>query len=238
MKKHLILVSLALCFVPILSMRGSDSPSIDQLQQRLFGISTLHGVKEVYPQVQLEIIEEGTEELSSSFRIESLVRNDLKEQIIQALEKADIKVAEKYDTTSTDAPLSLNITVLVKVTGQSSSPVYTAFVCTEALQPITLSRDVNIRSLTRTWPMIPMGLVTRNMLSLNSRTIEASVRKEVTRQTNNFISDFLAANPKPVSRSSGHFTLTAIAAAIPAQDKIPERSGILYGNHIYAVSEE
>lgn len=202
MKKHLILVSLALCFVPIVSIRGSDSPSIDQLQQRLFGVSTLYGVKEVYPQVQLEIIEEGTEELRSSSKIGSLVRKDLKEQIIQALEEADIKVAEKFDTTSADSPLSLNITVMAKVTGQTSSPVYTAFVCTEALQPITLSRDVNIRSLTRTWPMIPMGLITRNILLLNSQTIETSIKKEVARQTNSFTGDFVAANPKPVSRNA------------------------------------
>jgi hypothetical protein len=224
MKKHLVL--LVLCLVPSISQALSKSFSIDQLQERLFGISTLKGVKKIYPQVQLEIIKQNTVELSSTSKIESLARKDLKEQVVQALEKADIKITDKLDIALPDSPLSLNVTIFIKAIN-TASPTYNTYIYTEALQPITMSRDNTIRSLSRTWPMIPMGLYNRNMFILNPQTLEKTVKDEVDRQVNYFINDFLAANPKPVSRSAVGVDIAALRKIL-----IEENPSARYGLRI------
>lgn len=226
MRKHLILVSLVLCFVSTLSQAGANSRSIDQLQEALFGVSTLKGIKEVNPYVQLEIIKEDEAELSTSSKFESLIQKDLKEQVTQALEKANIKITDKLDITSPDSPLSLKITVFIKVTN-TPSVRYAVFIYTEAIQPITLSRDKAIRSFSRTWPMTPMGIYNRNMLILNPQTIEKSVKEEVDRQVSYFISDFLAANPKPVSRNAVDVDIAALRKTL-----FEENPNIRYGLRI------
>ncbi len=223
MNKHLILVSLVLCFVSTVSQAGANSRSIDRLQEMLFGVSTLKGIKEVNPWVRLEIIKEGATELSTPSKFESLIQKDLKEQVIKTLEKTGINITDKLGITSSDSPLSLNVTVFIKVTN-TPSVNYAVFVYTEAKQSITLSRDNTIRSFSRTWPMNPMGLYNRNMFILNPQTLEKTVKDEVDRQVNFFISDFLAANPKPVSRSAVGVDIAALRKTLFEED-----SGIHYG---------
>ncbi|MBN2181216.1 MAG: HEAT repeat domain-containing protein [Sedimentisphaerales bacterium] len=209
MKKSSILITLVLCLVSTVAQARNKSFSLDRLQVAIFGVSTLKGAKEVYPQIQIEIIKENASELSSTSKIESLARKDLEEQVVQALKKADIKIAENYDMTSADSPLSLNITVFIKVTN-AGSPVYNTFIYTEAIQTVTLSRDNSIRSLSRTWPMMPMGLHNRNMFVLNPQTLKKMVKDEIARQVSLFISDFLAANPKPIERSAAGVDIDAL----------------------------
>ncbi|MBN2591037.1 MAG: HEAT repeat domain-containing protein, partial [Sedimentisphaerales bacterium] len=67
-------------------------------------------------------------------------------------------------------------------------------------QSIKLGRDDSIRSFSRTWPMQPTGLSTRNMLALDLSNLKDSVKEEVAKQVNTFINDFTQANPKPVTR--------------------------------------
>jgi len=220
MRKCLILGSLILCFVSTVSQAGSNLKSLDQLQQALYGASTLKGVKEVAPQVQIEILKQGATQLSSTSKIESLTRKDLQSQITQALKKADIKIAENIDFASPDSPLGLHVTVFIKV-ANTTSPTYNTYINTEAVQSITLSRDNAIRSFSRTWPMIPRGLHNRNMFVLNSQTLEKQVKDEVNKQVDFFISDFLAANPKTVSRSAEGVDIAALRKTLIEENPEP-----------------
>jgi len=196
--KKITLFSLALCGVMAISMSGSDSRSVDQLQIDTFGTSTLHGAKAVYPQVMLEVIESDAKEPSFAPKLGPLVQKDLSDGLTQALRSAGIKVADSFDISSSDAPLNLNITVFVRVTGKPRSPAYVVSVNTEALQSVKLSQNDSIRTFARTWPMIPTGLTTRNLLLLNPRTLEQAIKKEVAYQLGFFVRDYLTANPKQI----------------------------------------
>jgi hypothetical protein len=197
---NLILFSLALCFVPAISGSETKSSSVDQLQIDTFGISTLQGVKEVYPQVMLEVIESNEKEPSYVPKIGPLVQKDLADGLTDALRSAGIEIAESIDISSSDAPLNLNITVFIRVTGTRNSPAYIVSVNTEALQSVRLSQNESIRTFARTWPMTPSGLNTRNLLLLNPRTIEDAIKKEVAYKLGFFVRDYLTANPKQTEK--------------------------------------
>ena len=229
MKKHALLLTIVICFIYPVVQAQRNSFSLDQLQQALFGVSTLKGVEEVYPQVQIEVIKPEATELSSTSKIETLVRGDLQDIVVQALQKADIKIAKSSDIASEKAPLSLNITVLIKVTA-AALPSYNTYIYTEALQPVKLSRDNSIRSLSRTWPMIPMGLFNRNMFVLNPQTLEKEVKTEVARQVGFFVSDFVAANPKPVARNAEGVDIKALRKSLLEENTEP-RYGLRINNN-------
>jgi len=209
MRKYLIIVIVCICFISTISQGQAPNMSVDMLQNMLFGVSTLKGVQEVYPQVQIEVLEAAAIQLSSKSKIGTLARDDIKEQVLQALQKANIQIAQKFDNASENAPLSLNITIFIKI-AVADPPIYNTYIYTEALQSVKLGRDNSIRSLSRTWPMQPMGLTTRNMIVLNSSKLEDTVKEEVSRQVGAFISDFQAANPKSVTRSAAGIDIEAL----------------------------
>jgi hypothetical protein len=194
--KKLMLFSLALCFIPVAFGNGADSPSVDQLQIDTFGTSTLHGIKEVYPQIILEVIESNDKEPSYVPKLGPLVQKNLADGLTEALRSAGIEIADSFDISNSDSPLNLNITVFVRVTDKPKSPTYIVSVYTEALQSVRLAQDDSIRTFARTWPITPTGLNTRNLLLLNPRTIEQAIKKEVAYQLGFFVRDYLRANPK------------------------------------------
>jgi hypothetical protein len=219
MKKHLISISLVICVVSSVSLSKSSTSGteVEQLHESLFGVSTLKGIKDIFPQVQMEIIKEGETELRYISKIESLDRNDLEEQVLASLDKAGIQTSKNIDITSPESPLSLNVTVFIKVA--STTPAsYVAFIYTEAIQAINLSRDNTIRSSSRTWPFMSLGLYNRNMFVLNAQTLEKTVKDEVARQVGYFITDFLAANPKPAGRSAAGVDIEALRKTLLKED--------------------
>ena len=209
MRKYVIISMAAGCFISTVAFTQPKPFSMDQLQEMMFGVSTLKGVEEVYPQVQIEVLEPTATQLSSTSKIGTLVRNDLQDIVVQALQKAGIKIAKSSGLGTEKMPLSLNITVFIKV-AIADPPAYDAFIYTEALQSIKLERDNSIRSVSRTWPMIPMGLSTRNIFMLSPSKLEDTVKEEVSKQVDVFISDFIKANPKPVTRNSEGIDIDAL----------------------------
>jgi hypothetical protein len=198
--KKLILFSLALCFVPAVSGSETKSSSVDQLQIDTFGTSALQGVKEVYPQLLLEVIESNEKEPSYVPKLGPLVQKDLADGLTDALRSAGIEIADSLDISDSNAPLNLNITVFIRVTGTRNSPAYIVSVNTEALQSVRLSQNESIRTFARTWPMTHTGLNTRNLLLLNPRTIEEAIKKELAYQLGFFVRDYLTANPKQTEK--------------------------------------
>lgn len=209
MRKYVIIIIVCICFLSTISQGQAPNMGVDMLQNMLFGVSTLKGVKEVYPQVQIEVLEPAATQLSSTSKIGTLARDDIKEQVLQALQKANIQIAQKFDNASENSPLSLNITIFIKI-AVVDPPIYNTYIYTEALQSIRLGRDNSIRSLSRTWPMQPMGLTTRNMFVLNSSKLEDTVKEEVAKQVNTFINDFAQANPKPVTQNPVEVDILAL----------------------------
>jgi hypothetical protein len=198
--KKLILFSLALCFVPAALGREAKSGSVDLLQIDTFGTSTLQGVKKVYPQLLLEVIESNKKEPSYVPKFGSLVQKDLASGLTDALRIAGIEIADSFDISDSNAPLNLNITVFIRVTGTRNSTAYIVSVNTEALQSVRLSQNESIRTFARTWPMTHTGLNTRNLLLLNPRTLEKSIKKELAYQLGFFVRDFLTANPRQTEK--------------------------------------
>jgi hypothetical protein len=173
-----------------------EQQSIDELQIKWFKTSTLKDVREVYPKVVLEIVEKDASEPNFAAQIGPLTQKDLQKQLEQMLQTSGIRITDKFSATSTNSPLSLNVTVFAKVGDDTPLPTYAVFIYTEALQPTVLGRNNAIRSFSRTWPMVPTGNGTRTLLFITQDTIVKEITDEVTSQVNNFIKDYSAANPK------------------------------------------
>ncbi len=189
------LAMLVIMFVCAAMTKGADSQPIDQRQIEWFGVSTLKNVKEVYPQVALEIVEKNSAKSKFTPQISHLTQKSLQLHIEQLLQKSGVKVNNKFNATAANAPLSLNITIFAKDRDDTALPSYAIFVYTEALQPGMLLRDNKIRSFSRIWPMVPTGDGTRALLLLTPETIVDEITREVTRQVRSFLIDYSSANP-------------------------------------------
>jgi hypothetical protein len=194
--KTTIFVIFAVVLSIAIKTECSEQQSIDQLQINWFKTSTLKDVREVYPKVALEIVEKDASEPNFTAQIGPLTQKDLQKQLEQMLQTSGIKITNKFSATSTNSPMSLNVTVFAKARNDTPLPSYAVFIYTEALQPTVLGRNNAIRSFSRTWPMVPTGNGTRTILFSTPETIEKEVTDEVTSQVNNFIKDYSAANPK------------------------------------------
>ena len=195
MKRQTQLAAVVILFI-CSTMNGGEQPQdIDELQIKWFGVSTLRNVREVYPQVGLEIVEINAPEPNFTSQIGPLMQKNLQSHLEQILKTSGIRTTNRFNATAANAPLSLNVTVFAKVREDTTMPAWAVFIYTEAMQPVILTRDMKIRSFSRTWPMVPTGPGTRNLLLLTPETIEKEIADEVTRQVTNFIIDFSAANP-------------------------------------------
>ncbi|MBN2591253.1 MAG: hypothetical protein JXA96_15420 [Sedimentisphaerales bacterium] len=195
MENKLRFILLAMLFSLVAMTFGNESEPVDQKQIEWFGNSTLKGVREIYPQVALEIVEKDTTKSTFTPQIGPLKQKNLQQQLEKMLKESGIRITNKFDAKSTDAPLSLNVTIFARVRNDTALPSYGIFVYTEALQPEIIIRDAKIRSFSRTWPMVPMGDGTRALLFCTAETIDDEITREVIQQVRNFIIDYSNANP-------------------------------------------
>jgi hypothetical protein len=195
MKRQIYSAVIGVLFFCCIMAEGAQIKDIDQIQLQWFGVSTLRNVQVVYPLVSLEIVEINAPEPNFTSQIGPLTQKDLQSFVEQMLQKSRIKITNKFNAIAANAPLSLNVTVFAKVRDDTPIPSYAVFVYTEAMQPVALLRDTKIHTFSRTWPMVPTGAGTRNLLLVTPETIFKEVTDEVTRQVTNFIIDFSAANP-------------------------------------------
>ena len=205
---------------------GTDSQTVDQRQLEWFGSSTLKGIREIYPQVALEIIEKDENNPNFTPQIGPLTQKNLQKHMEQLLKNSGIRTTSKFNATSANAPLSLNVTVLAKIRDDTALPTYGIYVYTEALQPNILIRDNKIRSFSRTWPMVPIGNGSRTLIFLTPEQIDEKITKEVTRQIRNFIIDYSNANPNrriilpPIKDSEKEEIETPIESENPEQNAV------------------
>ncbi|MBN2588727.1 MAG: HEAT repeat domain-containing protein [Sedimentisphaerales bacterium] len=210
MRKHVIYAAICICFLTNISNSQELRRPIDSSQDIYYGVSTLKGVKEVFPYVNLQIIEPNPRvKLQYTSEIGNLVRDEIQELVVQALEKTGVTIATKSDRSSENAPLNLETTIMIKI-APDDPPIYHIFIHTEALQRIRLERNNAIQAFSRVWPTTPKSLYTQNILVLNSSKLEDSVKEEVAKQIDYFIHDFNMANPKPVTRSAEGVDIEAL----------------------------
>ena len=186
---------MAVLFICGTITHGTESQYVDDLQLDWFKVSTLKNVREVYPKVSLEIAEANSTDPNFTAQIGPLTQKDLQKDLEQMLRDSGIKITNKFNGTSANAPLSLNVTIFAKVRDDGPLPAYAIFIYTEAMQPEILLRDNQIRSFSRTWPMVPIGGSVRALILSTPDTIIKDVTNEVTKQVTNFIIDYSAANP-------------------------------------------
>jgi len=201
-KKHFYLVSLMLCCAATCSFADGSASAVEQLQLNLFGVSTLGDAGPVCPQVMMTLTADDANELPpSESRIGTLSRKDLYSLVRQLLRDAEIETVDDYGEPTAAAPLSLGVAVTVIPTNKDpdNAPLCAVLVCTEVHQPVTLLRDDNIRTLSRTWPIIHYQGLTQRLFILDPNTLRQTVKKEVARQVSLFVSDYLAANQKTSS---------------------------------------
>lgn len=196
MGKQNIIAIAAVLLTCVLAANSAEKQGTDSLQVKWFGASTLQSVQAVYPQVSLEFADANSSEPNFVAQIGPLTQKELKKNLEQLLKLSGITITNKFNAASANAPLSLNVTVFASSIPDPAKPAFAVFVYTEAMQPVSLMRDSNIRSFSRTWPMVPTGSSTRALLFVTSETIVKEITGEVTRQVRSFLSDFSTANLK------------------------------------------
>jgi hypothetical protein len=168
-------------------MGGQDA------QLYIYGTSTLSGLEEVNPQVSLLQLGE-----PATTKVESLTENDLQTHVELALRRAGMKVANDRSNPNT---ATLSITVLVmKIPGAEDQPdgaeSYVSTVLTGIYQDVELIRDHKIRTLAETWPLGPSAFGGRGFAILGADEVEQQLKNNVAKQVDEFINDYLAANPQ------------------------------------------
>lgn len=143
-----------------------------------YGISVLSGLESVDPGFLFP-----TGEVN---KVGSLTESDLQTQVMTALQKAGIKVLEHHQG---DSVATLVITVEATETCPSLEGFKTRI---DLYQDVKLIRDPEIHTRTQTWSTICQKRVIKD-----SNRVEQVIKDEVLAQLNEFVNDYLAANPKP-----------------------------------------
>ncbi len=184
-KKYLALAGMVICCVAFLAVRVPGLSTPEQEQIRVFGKSTLDGLKGVAPSVKLIVPEKYRRSIK-------LTESQLQAQVTSALQNAGIRILEP---TGSASPVEL-LFVTVSVSKVSAErPIYFFKAETELWQEVELVRDRRIRTITRTWPLRPQS----RLIVAGSMKVEQAVKDIISGQMSNFVNDYLSANPKQQS---------------------------------------
>lgn len=189
-KKCWILAAVVIFCVTLLSMKVLGIRVREEAQHELFGVSTLKGLDRIEPQVQLHY--QGEVELDSL-----LTQNELQTRVEIALRKAGLNLPKPNQTESTLNSGALIIMVGVKSMRIKGAPLFYFAVRAELLQGVRLVRDVNIRTIGRTWPFIHIP----DPMIAGQLVLREEVNRMIDYYVNEFINDYLAANPRDKQKS-------------------------------------
>lgn len=184
-KKYLAPAAIIICCVVFLAVQVPGVSIPEQEQLRLFGKSTLAGLKGVAPSVKLVIPEKYR-------RAIKLTDSQLQAQVNSALQNAGIKIFEPTDPSASVELLFVTVS-LSKVSAER--PIYFFKAETELWQQVELVRDRRIRTITRTWPLRPES----RLIVADSMKVEQAIKNIISGQMSDFVNDYLSANPKPQS---------------------------------------
>lgn len=189
-KKYLILATIVVCCSVFLCVRVLAISIPEQEQIKDYGISTLSGLRGICVNVKLSvnIAVNIANEDAGKHRLPFLTKNDLQTQVEIALRKAGIKVLSSYR-----GPDDGFFVVAVGAMKESKDgPLYALTVQSVLIQRVALLRNRKIETAVATWPYVQ----TSTFGMTPSFMVERTIKDIVARQVNEFINDYLAANPK------------------------------------------
>lgn len=180
-KKYWILAVSIACCVLLLALRVSGISRGEKLQLELFGISTLHGLKAVSVYVVLV----------SEDEIGLVTKETLQTQVELELRKGGVKVINDTDPNVNAVDVG-RFCLLLQVIKVFHFPAYASCLSAQVSQHVALIRNPKILTKVATWPMV----LEPNVFIAGRDYLEQTIRDQVTSKTNEFINDYLAANPK------------------------------------------
>ncbi len=186
-----ILAVLVVSCVALLSVRLLAISFEEKSQLEDYGISTLKGLKAIKPVVIIMAPDKKA-------NLASLTESDLQTQVELALRKTGVKVSLKKNSQQDLSVALLRVSVLLNdVVISSGAQLYSFVANVELTQLVQLTRDSEIYTAARTWPMYDFELP----IIAGEAKIEQAIKDEVTRQVNEFCNDYLAANPREQQKS-------------------------------------
>jgi len=156
-------------------------PDVTRPEQ--LGVWTLAGVEAVYLKVHVWAVESNN----------PLSEARLQTQVEIALRKAGIKVVDKPTAKKTPNAGQLFAFVRLRMMDIDGAQIYATTVQVTFSQAVRLFRNANVLTFTRTWPYTSLA---DTPMILGSAKVEEGVRECLDAQVNDFINDFLTANPR------------------------------------------
>lgn len=185
-KKYWILAVAIVSCAAFLSARLLAISISEQSQIKDYGISTLSGLKGICVDVKLSV--NVANEDAGKHRLPFLTKNDLQTQVEIALRKAGIKVLSSIG----GADDGFFVVAVGAMKESKDGPLYALTIQSVLIQRVTLLRNRKIETAAVTWPYIQ----TSTFGMTPSLMVERTIKDTVERQVNEFINDYLAANPK------------------------------------------
>ena len=200
-KKLWILISVVCCAVFLSA--GLFGISVEERAQLdTYGFSTLQGLDGVYPPgvtvmartIQDSItsfVEGAWDELDEAC---FSIQRELNKEVMLSIQKAGVKIIPILkNELQNDNAARLWVAVTVRKP-MKDSPLYAFTVHIELTQDVQLVRNPKIRTSVPTWP----NSISRPNIFLvgGFAEMKQAIRSEVASKTNQFIEDYLAANPK------------------------------------------
>lgn len=192
-KKYWIVGVIVVCSTVSLSLRASyrDTQMVKDSK------ATLEGMKVVVPMVMITMLG-GEHEVGDKVQIGLLSENDLQTELEIAIGKAGIKIVPTIDNrVNSEAGGLLVMVGANKIPTPESlrsvgDELYVFEVDVSFSQSVKLDTKSNRKVIARTWP-------STNYIEpvfAGSKNVEKKVRNRVMQEVNEFINDYLAANPK------------------------------------------
>lgn len=207
-KEYLLSAILIICTVAILGVRVlGDFPD----ETKAYEVSSLHGLKSVLV-IPLREMNIQWEKFQGSFEEIEQQWEEMKQQYVKLEPLMAIKLLQQVESTVQKAGLQI---ITGEITGQEptlwvklsvkkvceSPTIHCAFTVSVSLsQQVQLTRDDKIRVQATTWPIIPPP---PKIITVDRARLGEALNEEVTKRVNEFISDYLAANPKEPVKKEG-----------------------------------
>jgi len=185
-KKCWILAISVVCCVALLSASLLAISISEQSQIEDYGISTLSGLRGICVDIKLSV--NVANEDAGKHKLPFLTKNDLQTQVEIAFRKAGIKVFSSYREPD-DGFFIVSVSAMKE---SKDSPLYALNIQSVLIQRIALLRNSKIETAAVTWPYIQTSMFGMT----GSGIVERTIKDTVARQVNEFINDYLAANPK------------------------------------------
>jgi hypothetical protein len=179
--KTFYILSISVSLAVISALVFAVSPS-EQMQLKVFGISTLEDLESVRPLVTFAL----RSHTGQPRRLSLLNENMINEQVEGQLKKGGIKIAGENEKNS-----GIIAVGVVGITPQQEQSFYIFTIQVELIQNVKLTRDEEIVTAARTWP----NWTSTKLITVGPSQLKHAVIQAVNQEVKVFVEDYKAANP-------------------------------------------